>query len=369
MRVCHVITSLALGGAEKQLLRFISNDSSKTKHTVCFLGYDDSLADDFKNVGAEVHSLGGSSKFDSPFVLYKLIRYIRRENFDIIHNHQLYAMIFGRIASVVTGTNPVVSTHQNSCDNYGKVFKRLERLTRHIDTVTVAVSEGVKQSFALGNDAPSGNWCVVYNSIDIDEFRTSVQSSANQVKILRDKYGIDPHDFVFLNVGRYVKQKNQHRLIEAMQPIVAKHPNCKLLIVGWGKLHDTLEKRVQELNLGENIFITGRADPIHEYYFLADAFVLSSHFEGLSIASVEALAAGLPMIGTDVSGINEVIEHGQNGYLVEPNSTVDLSEAMIKLLETNQLEKFEKEAFLIAEQRFSIESTVKSYIKLYNKYL
>lgn len=365
MRVCHIITSLALGGAETQLLRFVSNDDSGTEHVVCFLGYDDSLVDRFENAGVEVHSFGGASKIDAPIVLYRTIKFLRKNEFDIIHAHQVHGIVFGRIASILTGSRPIITTHQNVQDNYGNLFKYLETATRSLDTVTIAVSEGVKKSFATKDRDPRGNWDVVYNSIQIEEFQNELSSSSNRAKKLEDKYGISSEDFIFLNVGRYAEQKNQKRLIEAMDSVVPKAPNAKMFIVGWGKLQNELEEKVQELDIQENVYITGRASPIHEYYYAADAFVLSSHFEGLSIASVEALSAGLPIIGTDVPGVNEVVVHEQNGYLVEPDSASELSNAIHKLIGNSKLEKYGKKSSALAEERFSITTTIEAYFNIY----
>lgn len=367
MRVCQIVPGLALGGTETQLLRFMQHDQSDIEHSICNLGYSEYQSDAFSETDATVHTLGISSKRKAPLLIYRLARFLRKHNFDIIHNHQVQAIIYGRIAARLVGEGPVISNHQNVRQSYQRLTTELEKWTRGLDDVTTAVSKGVKQSFADKNPEPTGDWEVVYNSIDIDSFQARLQNRQSAVRDLKEKYGIQSDHFVFLNVGRYVFQKNQALLIEAMGELVEKFTNIRMFIVGWGEKKRELREKVTQMGLSNEVIITGRADPIHEYYLLADAFVLPSHYEGLSVAALEALATELPIIGTNVPGINELVETGRNGYLVSPDSHEQLAEAMGRTITEMEIEEFGSASLQLVQTRFSIASMVDSYHKIYDR--
>jgi glycosyltransferase involved in cell wall biosynthesis len=208
----------------------------------------------------------------------------------------------------------------------------------------------------------------VHNSINVDEFRNDLADAANRAARIRERFGIDEDSLVFLNVGRYVPQKNQAKLVKAMKQVVRDRPEAQLFVIGWGELTDDLQATVIEHGLESNVHITGRVDTVEEYYHLANVFVLSSHWEGLSIASIEALAAGLPIVGTDVPGVREVVEHEENGYLVAPDSASALAEAMTALYSESRRARFGDVSGRLVRDRYSIEAMISSYLSLYNKY-
>lgn len=205
-------------------------------------------------------------------------------------------------------------------------------------------------------------WCTIYNGVDVDGFRSKVEASDTTDARLQWGLGEGP---VFLSVGRYISAKSQLDLIEAMKYVVYELPDAQLLIVGWGELEDELRAAVDERGLEENISITGRQHPIHEYYRLADSFVLSSVRESFGIVLVEAMAAGLPVVATDVQGIPEIVEDGETGLLVPPRSPRQLADAMMELQDSERRERLGKAGYERARDEFDIERTVVQYVDLY----
>jgi glycosyltransferase involved in cell wall biosynthesis len=365
MRICHVITSLALGGAERQLLRFINNDEAN-HHTVCYLGFDDALRGEYESSGVEVISMGGSSKTDVFAVLARLIFHLRSEEYDIIHARQPHGMVFARLANIFAGRKPVVSRHGNIKDSYDPIFKELERLTRRFNDVTTGISNAVVDSFTDQREPTRADWPVIYNGLNCKDWKTSLDNASIESANISDDLGLSDSQFVFLNVGRYVPQKNQALLIAATEQLVSTHPDVQVILVGWGRLEDDYRQLIEDLNLESNVIITGRVSQPVPYYALADCFVLCSDYEGLGNVLIEAAATGLPLIGTDVPGISEVIVDGVNGYIIDPGDADQLADAMRRMISSNRRDSFAKASFELCREQFDISNVVHAYNTIYD---
>lgn len=369
MDVCFLINQLAPGGAPTLLLDIIKHTDADAdiEYTVCFVEGDDSLVPDFEDAGARVVDFGGAFKFDLR-ALSRLARFFRREEFDVLHTHLPYSQTLGRVFGRLGGIETIVSTQHSVPDNYHPITRTLERVTRPLDMKTVAISEGVEREFTgvvhWYEPGQRGRWCTIYNGVDVVGFNAQVKAA--DVTGLESRYELGDEP-VFLNVGRYVPAKSQLDLITAMGHVVSDYPDARLFIVGWGPLEDELRKEVSDRGLAANITLTGRIQHanIHAYYALADVFVTSSRIEGLGIAGLEAMAAELPVVATDVPGLREIVEVGTTGLLVPKNAPNQLADAMMQAVRTN--EPYGTRGYERAAATFDIRKTTSSYVQLYRE--
>lgn len=370
MHVCFLINQVAPGGAPTLLLDIVRNtDDPDISYTLCVIEGDRSLVDDFEEAGTEVVDFRAAFKFD-PRALYRMVRFFRRRQFDVIHAHLPYSQTLGRLFGRLGGHRTIVSTQHNVPDNYHPLTRTLERLTRGLDARTVAVSEGVERAFT-GDSAryeprQHRQWCTIYNGIDVEEFHRAVEDA--DARSVRDEWGVDA-ECVYLNVSRYVDAKAQTDLVDAMAEVVADDPDSHLFVVGWGPLEETLRTAVEAHGLQEHVTITGKVPTVHEYYALADVFVSSSVFEGMPIAHLEAMAAGVPLVATDIPGVNEVVVEGETGLLVPPARASRLAEAMRTLRDPALQDQFGTAGRQRVQAEFSIEQTVDTHLTLYRELL
>ena len=365
MKICHIITTLALGGAELQLFRIIKHDKINN-HTVCYFGFDDALYDRFQRLGIEVRSMGGSSKKDALTIFARLISHLRNNQYDIIHAHLSHEIVISRLANLVAGRRPIVSTHHSIKDGYSPILRELERLTRQFNGLSTGVSNAVVDSFSNQKGPTQNDWSVVYNGLDCSDWSRRVETTSMRSSDISKNLGLSEEQFVFLNVGRYESVKNQELLIEASARVVSKYPDVQVLLVGWGRLEERYRQMVEGLDLESNVTITGRVSRPEPYYGLADCFVLCSDFEGFGITLIEAAGAGLPVIGTDVPGISEVVADGVNGYLTSPDDVNQLADAMIRMVSSQDRESFAQASRELCADRFDINKVVKNYTQIYN---
>ena len=195
---------------------------------------------------------------------------------------------------------------------------------------------------------------VVLNRIEVSAFDRQEPRSA-----LRDELGIGPKDCVLTNVGRLRTQKGQTFLLDAMASLVPTFGALKLLILGEGDLLPTLNRKAETLGLSKRLKFLGNRSDVPAILALTDIFVFPSLWEGTSLALLEAMAAGKPIVATDIPGNRSVLQHMKTAILVPPGDSTALAEGISFLL-TNPAKARElgRNARILVERQFDIRQTM-----------
>lgn len=165
-------------------------------------------------------------------------------------------------------------------------------------------------------------------------------------------------------VGRLIEQKNHKMLIDAFKIISEKYSQYKLYIYGEGRLRKKLETQIKDLNLSNNVFLPGNVTNVHEEISDAEIFVLSSNYEGLSNALLEAMMMGLPCITTNCSGVSEIIKNDYNGLLIPINNQDKLVEALDKLIQDKAFANTISKNSLISSNEYKAEKVFKCWANI-----
>lgn len=199
--------------------------------------------------------------------------------------------------------------------------------------------------------------------IDIEHFKP-----VRTKKPIRAILGIDESAHVFLTVRRLVPRMGLANLVKAMTEVVKKHPSTKLYIVGEGVLYKKLENQIKKLQLDGNVFLTGRVkeDDLHMFYQASDCFVLSTQaYEGLGIATLEALASGIPVLGTPVGATKEILGKVDPRLILESATSHHIAKGMIWYLEKGINETdIRTKARKVVLEHYTWEKAGKELIKL-----
>ncbi|MGE5227581.1 MAG: glycosyltransferase [Planctomycetaceae bacterium] len=201
------------------------------------------------------------------------------------------------------------------------------RHARRIDGI-VAVADDVADAFARTTGVARDRITVVPNGVDTDRYPAPVDRAA-----VRRGLGLGPQDRVLIAVGTFKRQKGHVHLLEAFAKVAAGHDDVHLLLAGDGDLRPEIERRVAELGIGGRVHLLGSRRDVPALLAASDGAVLPSLWEGMSNALVEAMASGLPVVATDVSGTNQVMVDGTTGWLVPPGEAGALAAAIEELLE------------------------------------
>lgn len=366
LHVCHVINSLTHGGAE-HLLVDLAKEMDDVEFTVVFFSGDDDLAAHLREAGATVHTLDERARFD-PVATVRLWHVLRAGQYDIIHAHLPYAQTVTRIAGTLAGDAPIVSTQHNVPSNYHPVVRFTENLTQWLDDATVAVSQGVERAFTGTVHEPNvlgDQWCTIHNGIDVAGFNRQVTDVDGDA--VRTELGIDADATLLLTVGRYVHDKAQQTLIEGF----GRSPleDGELVIVGHGPLESSLRETAVEHGVGDRTHVTGRVPEVEPYYAAADGFVSSSRVEGLPVTILEAMAAELPVVASDIPGTREVVIHGETGLLYSQGSVGELADALAELDSPEHRRRWGANGYERSAESFDVEVMAAAYLELYDALL
>lgn len=345
--MAQLIESLDVGGAERLTVQIANAhaDSGSVSHLYVLTEPGDLS----RRIGPAVRTRYLGLRRPSvgrplPFALsalrgYRLLsRQLAQDGIDVVQTHLPGANFWGLLLAW-RGFRAVVSTvHSNQEFNYGRADQawraRLRRrayreMLRRCAAV-VAVSDGVRDSLlaelGLGAEA-AGQVTVVPNGVEIPE--PLDPALAAQV---RARYGIPAGDLLVLGAGRLVEMKNFPVLLEAVAALRRTPLRFRVALAGDGPQRPFLERRADELGVSDQVTFTGNIDDLGELMQSASLFVLPSSFEGLSLTLLEAMACGLPVVGTRIAGVTDVVEDGVSGLLVEPGDAAALAAAMRALL-------------------------------------
>jgi glycosyltransferase involved in cell wall biosynthesis len=255
-------------------------------------------------------------------ILAPLIRRLRLERPDVLHCHLVRANLYGRAAARLAGVPVVISTLRNVEDYFvkGDVVSRSLRWVEHATTGLVsryvAVSEGVRTAAIAHLGLQPDQICTILNAVDLRPF---ADPPIDRVAI-RNEFGFGPQHTVIGTASVLEPRKNIAQLLRAVRVLGSEFAGVRLLIVGSGPAEAELRAAAAALGVNGLVRFAGFRADVPRVLNAFDLFALASHSEGLSRAVMEAMAAGLPCVVTDVGGNAEAVRHGETGFVVAPGA-------------------------------------------------
>jgi glycosyltransferase involved in cell wall biosynthesis len=335
MRVAQMIDNLEWGGAQKMLVQ-LSGKLSERGIQVTLVSLYPPDGSPFRqqilDAGLRVETFAGAGLFDLAR-LSRLEGWLRAEKFDLLQTYLTYANILGALAGRLAGIPVVASLRSAGLDpqHYHPLRYNLESwLLRHAAERVLVNGYSIAEAHRprLGGTPID----VIPNAISLPG-RLTAQERA---QVRQEWMGTDSlHRPVLISVGRLVAPKGYSDLIQAFETVTHSFPQACLWIVGGGDLLPDLQAQVHSLGLEEHVRLTGPRQDVPRLLAAADVYVNASHWEGMSVAILEALAAGLPVIATRVGDAGRIITP-LTGRLVPPQRPDLLAEAMLELLRQPQ---------------------------------
>ncbi|MCX7765529.1 MAG: glycosyltransferase [Candidatus Sumerlaeia bacterium] len=361
LKILRTITWLPVGGIERRITALLPLLKKRGHHieVVC-LREPGQLAGDLITAGIPVHLIKLPARLH-PAGLWRLARFIREGNFDIVHSHMYRSNVPTTIAARLGGFKGVLLSQIHNINTWETRRQLwLDRWLCRWRTGIIAVSSAVKQEIIQRLRIPAEKCFVIYNGIEIEQFQQAQPSPE-----LRYSLGIKEDDFVIIMVARLVEQKNHRLVIEAAPEIIQNVPRAKFLFVGDGKLRAELEALVQKKGLESRFIFAGQRDDVPHLLKLAAVAVLPSFKEGFSNTVIEAMAAGLPVIATNVGGNQEAILDGETGFIISPTDKIGLARVIIRLAQDRNLLLRLSQNATLHSQNFSINRMVSETENLY----
>jgi glycosyltransferase involved in cell wall biosynthesis len=289
---------------------------------------------------------------------------LKRNNINVVETFTADSNLLGLPLAWFAGVPVRIATHHGKLEKTYLWRQRFHSwlINSGIASIMVAVSGQVFQ-MALETGIKNHRVIVIPNGIPLS-------STGNRDKgEVRQSLGISMGKNFLISVGRLTSQKAHAVLVQAMKIVTREHPDTLLCIAGDGPLRKDLEEQVSSSSLNEYVNLLGERDDVANLLAAADIFVLPSRSEGLPMALLEAMAAGLAVIASCIGGIEEVIMDGVSGLLVPPDEPVKLARAISQLIsDPSARRKLGASARQVVEKGYTLDRMCEEYLKLMKKY-
>jgi len=360
LNILRVITWLPVGGIERKILAVLPRlDRERFRVRLVCLRERGPLANELETLGVPVDECPMRSRL-SPSGILGLSALMRKHRIDIVHAHMYRSAVPATIAARLARV-PVVITQLHNVDTWETRRQRwLDSFLCRWRSAVVAVSECVRRDITRNLSIPEEKVHVLYNGVDVERFGGGGRRAATRAAL-----GLRPDDVAIIYHGRLVSQKNPEALVKIAAEVAQRRKGVVVLVAGDGPRREDLERLAAEKNVSGLIRFLGRRDDIPDLLQAADIYVLPSLKEGFSNALVEAMAAGLPAVATDVGGNAEAVEHGRSGWIVPPRDDGLLLNAVAALVDdAAERARMSQEARRRA-RFFSIENMIANVESLY----
>ena len=359
-RILQIIPTLCQGGAEKQMAMLATglNPDEYDVH-VCALTSAGHYVDPLREHGIPVHVIGKSWKVD-PGAYWRLKRYIQRLQPDIVHTWIFAANCYGRYAASSCGVKGIVAG-ERCIDRWKLPYQfAIDRHLAHRSGALVVPCEGVRR-FYVRHGLPEEKFHVIPNGVS----PTSVAPASTREEILSELKL--PSDARLIGaVGRLWPQKRWKDAIWAAELLSVLREDAHLLIIGDGPLRWRLEKFAAQVHLDGKIHFLGHREDVLQLMPHFDCLWLSSGYEGLPNSIMEAMAAGIPAVATDISGNRDLIVNDETGFLVTLGDRAAFARQTLKLLEDESLRlEMGKSAKRRVAVYFSASEMIRHYDELF----
>ena len=360
-KILMLIKGLGLGGAERHVADLAKTFVAEGRlvHVAYMLPNKDALVDELVGTGVQVSCLQYQGAIGRMTSFFRFVRLCKRLKPDIVHSHLPVAGFFARMAKVLCKVK-VIYTEHNVIDRLSPVMRFAHRATHYLDDAAISCSRAVADSLRW----PS---IVIDNGIRIpnSDFRSAVRDE------YRHSLGVEGDDCVILCVANLLPKKNHALLVNAFKALLGRGDKALLFLAGQDATErHHLETLVAESGSACKVRFLGARKDILELLAAADIYCMSSDYEGLPLALLEAMAMQLPCVVTDAGGMGEVVRDAECGVVVPVGDLDGLVSGLVSLVnnpsERKVLGRKAREAIV---RRFSIESCADRVITVYREVL
>ncbi len=365
IKVVQLAEDLKVGGLERTLAYIVNNlDPSIFSVEVWCLARGGAIADELQKNGHLLRILNLNNYFN-PWKVIQLAGLLRHEKVSILHSHAYFANTMGRMAAILARVPVrfahIQSSHWSSDERSSRNYL-VDRLLSHFTSRVIACSDSAARFQLEALKINPRKVITIYNCTDVERYANQGATGTQ-----RKELGIGEDDLVIGSVGRLEKLKGHRLLLEVTRDLIESFPTLKLVIIGDGEEREVLEKKRSDLGLVNHVILTGIRNDVEKLLPVLDVYVQPTiGREGLPLTVVEAMAAKLPVVASDIGGTREAVLHKQTGILVAPGDKDGLARALSQILRDREMRcLMSQEGWKLCKQKFGVTHMVEALTTLY----
>lgn len=365
--VLHIIKSLGRGGAEMLLPETLNkHDKNRYRfHYIYFIPWKYQMVEAIEKEGGRVTCLSAKNNIKILLKARQIAAYVKKHNIELIHCHLPWAGIVGRLVGKMTGV-PVVYTEHNTWERYHKLTYYLNKLSFPSQEKVIAVSADVANSIRKHYHKTKPDIRVVSNGINTEKYSTTQKLDPD----IRKELDIPGGSIVIGITCVFRKQKRLGIWLDIASELHQKFPETFFIIVGDGVLKKEVHEKAESLNMQKYLHFAGLQAETRPYLQAMDIFMMTSGFEGLPIALLEAMSMGCTPACTAAGGIPELVKDNQNGILVPVGDPMLLVSRLSEYLQQpDRLKSLAESARETVITSFSMQKMVSELETIYDEIL
>lgn len=322
------------------------------------------MVEEIEKAGGKVTCFSSNNNIQLFLKFLKIIKYCKANKIQVIHAHLPWAGFVSRLVFKITKV-PTIYTEHNLQDRYHFITRTINKFSFNSQSLAVGVSEDVTNSIKK-HIGPKIKCKTILNGVNTFSFqRDATLKNDDLIK----QFNLSNDSFIVGTCAVFRFQKRLDKWLEIMAAAIDVNPNIKGIIVGDGPLKPDLLAKFEMLNLDGKVFFVGLKTDVKPYYNVMDVFMMTSSFEGLPIALLEAMSMGCSIVSTNAGGVKEVIRTNEDGILVDIDSWDKLSDSILMLANDPQkVIVYKQNARKRVVENFSIVSMVKELEMCYKEY-
>ena len=334
--ICQILHTLRVGGAEVLAARLAYRLSGMNRFVFVCLDELGSLGQRLRADGFAVRVLDRRPGLDLS-CSRRLADVLRRERVDLVHAHQYTPFFYGMMARLLYRRPPILFTEHG---RHFPDYPRRKRIVANRLLLTgrdrvVGVGESVRHALVQNEGIPPDRVGVIYNGINL----AGIVNSNTDRHALRREIGVGAEDLVILQVARLDYLKDHATAIRTLERVASRQPSVRLVLIGEGPERTGIQNLVRQRGLEPFVRFLGLRTDVGRLLQAGDLVLLSSISEGIPLTLIEAMAAGLPVVSTNVGGVGEVVEDGRTGLLAPAGDDAALAEKILRLADSPELRR------------------------------
>jgi 1,2-diacylglycerol 3-beta-glucosyltransferase len=357
-----VWTLKGMGGSERVVFDIARKMKEFYKTTNIISFYDGPVRMLYENIGVKVSIVEKRKKKLDVSFIKRLKNTIRNNKLDLINAHHFGPFFYTFLATLGTNTKIVYTEHSRwQLEQLSGLKKIINRLMLFRTDAVIAISNQIEQYYLEKLKLSPNKVHLIKIGIDLSLYQKKGVSN------LRNDLPIGEDELVIGSIAHIRPEKNHKFLINAFQLVLKKFPNIRLILAGEDQMNGEMKCLAKQLGIEENVIFLGKRDDVPAILNIIDLFCLTSFHEGMPLTILEAMACGVPVIGTDVIGINELISHKSNGILVPIDNVEELADSIVSILKDSRLRgNLSKTGIRFIQENYSLDNKIIDYRKLFN---